>query len=390
MITKENLLSKYDSWLEINKSDVDKRYKLASKQLNNFLMWFGTKEKIDDMTFLDYVFQTSGNKNSLCYLLDYGTDELGMIRVDSQSGYQRYCIQLTENGDCFPFCINKKSGYGDSKEEVFNNIKQATIALFVATLNNEKEVIDSIKLPQLYKNKLHYLLTRGKSIPIYVQPHLNIILRELGIVSNPGESAFTKRCKLFDYLIQLDRKDITPWHFMNFIYSEKAFDLKHKKKPLEISLTYYSGNITKTKIDLNAINSGKENEDVSATEIGKAGERYVYDYLISHRKELHIKRGTKVIDLTDNKECGIHCDFKYIKRENGIDETIYIEVKATSNDNPDTFSFQMSCYEHEFMLKEKNHYFLFYVNNVYKPNGIVVLTYDQIEAMITPLKYFSK
>lgn len=40
--------------------------------------------------------------------------------------------------------------------------------------------------------------------------------------------------------------------------------------------------------------------------------------------------------------------------------------------------------------KRKESLFSFYVNNALKPNGIVTLKPNQIETMITPLKYFSK
>ena len=225
-MTKEELLYKYNQWFSSNENYIRRKQTEADDEMRCFLSLFGTKESLEKMGIMDYAFQTNGSKRSLCYLVDFGTDELGINRADNQSGYQRYGIQLKEDGvSWYPFCKEKNniSRYGKQPNEVFEYFRKAIIKLLNATKANDFNAIECIDIPQLHKNKLHYIYSGGNSVPIYVGTHLNKLLELFNLGVKERESTFSKRHRLYSFLLSLGQENLTPWRFMNFIYGDSEF-----------------------------------------------------------------------------------------------------------------------------------------------------------------------
>ena len=391
-MTKEEFIELYDQWSLENSEELLNKQEKAKEEMRKFLALFGTLKQLEDMELLDYAFQTKGSKRSLCYLIDFGTDSLGINRCPYQSGHQRYGIQLQENGvDWYPFSKqkNNKSKYGNNPEEVFDHFKSEIITLFKATKNDENLVIDAIDMPQPHLNKLHYIFSNGNSVPIYARSDLDRLLDLFVLGKNKNESTFIKRIKVYDFIKSLNRDDITPLNFMIFAYSD--YGKKHilKKINNEITLEVFRGQVRCHELNL-FTNVQDYSNDEELVNIGNACQNIVYEYLINHRKKLKIKRNTEIIKVYENPISGIHCDFLYIRKDGNVEKEIYIECKATKSNIPNGFRFKMSALEKEFMDKNKETYSIYYINDVYHKKHIIEIKPDDIKKMIKPSEYIAK
>ena len=382
-----SFLEKYDEWYSKNKQMVQQEYQEYQKESSHFLSLFGTRDQLEQLTFGQYVFQTKGNPNSLCFLIDFGTNRCGINRGPYQSGYQRYGIQLQEDGvSCYPFCKGKVSKYGDNPNAVFNHFKDQIIKLFdFVAINDSKRIESSIDMPAQFTNKLHFIYSGNKSIPIYTNNHCKLILSLLGIELPKNGSTFQLRQMLYGVLLSFNRVDITPWHFMKFVYSEDGYKkLLKPRKTSNTSLRKVERNIVNKKLNIHTPVHGAP-EDIDTTEIGKLGEKIAFDYLDSHRNELRIKPGSQIVKLCELQNTIEHCDFKY---ETTDGQTMYIEVKATSMNRPNEYHFKMSAYEYNFMIEHRQNYVIYYINDVYHNNIIEAIMPDNIIDKLYTYTYY--
>ena len=377
----EDFLNKYDGWYSKNKKSIDKCYKKYISQKNHFCDLFGTIRQLENMTMRDYVFQAGGrNKDALCYLIDYGTNECGTNRNNLQSGYQRYGIQLDSTGTiCYPFVNGGHSRYGKNESQVFDHFKAETIKLLKYTLENNGDGIESIDMPQLHKSKLHFIYSNNQSIPIYAQNHLEKLLTMFNVDFSKNDSTFRKRQKLYGYLLSLGRLDISPWHFMQYVYSKDGY-LKSKgnKAP---TFNLFDGKLIYKDPDSHLFVNYENDEDIRLT--GKEGEKIVYKYLKDNKASLGI--AGRIKKVCEEKISSDHCDFKY-KRNDGT--VIYIEVKATRLNRQNEYHFIMSRQEHKFMEDHKENYHLYYVNNVFGDYNIILLKPDDFEGLLKPESFY--
>lgn len=383
-MNKKELLNRYNTWYTNNKKQIDIEYDLYIKESSYFLSLFGTEKQLNEMTIKQYAFQTKGNKDAFCFIIDFKTSHCGVDRNVHQPGYERYGFQYTKNGsDWYPKHSQKESRYGDDPETIFNHFKKEIIKLFRITKSNDIDKIDMIDMPSQFVNKLHFLYSKNNSIPIYSKEHCIKLLKELGKEYQDDHTTFFYRRELLDYFHRLKQSGMTPWHFMTFVYSKEGFrdilKVKNNNQPHG-----FHGAIKNRELDLHTPVQQYEDAD-ELRKIGKEGERIVYEYLSNNREKEKIKEGTDIIKVCEMENTSDHCDYIYTDIN---DDTIYVEVKATIQNKPNEFHLRMSAYEYEFMKIHKKHYKLYYVNDVFGDYSISIIRPNQLIDKMGVFNYY--
>ena len=400
----KDFLEKYDYWYSDKEGYrlIEKDYLESQIFLGQFLKEFPL-EKVREMTLKKYA-TGRGNQgddnNSFCYWVETKLQNLGEIRGGRLSEHQRFGIYYDAKNGEYKFKNSnwKNPKFGNSVEEVYKNILDSIVALLEAAQKYDYKKIEENILNPLFKNKLTFLYDTEHWIPIYGESDLNNILNKLKIPFDEKEDRVYKRKKLFDFYKALNRQDISTTLFMWFIYSSAGpAGFKHRKKNIDSSKEksqiveenetepFNSGEYLV--VEKASTKKGKAKGDPSpeeTKEIGRAGEEIVEAYLENHRQELKIK-GDIEKPCEDND--GAHYDFAYTDEEG---KKIYIEVKATKRNSNNKLTFEMSCFEYEFMLKHKDCYYIYYVNDALNKSrkGIIkVIQACDVEKMVRPSKY---
>lgn len=400
----EDFLEKYDYWYsdEEGYGLIEKDFLESQKFLKKFLEKFPL-EKVKKMTLREYA-TGRGNQgednNSFCYWVETKLQNLGEIRGGRLSEHQRFGIYYDAENGAYKFKNSnwEKTKFGNSVEEVYKNILDSIVDLLEAAQKYDYEKIEENILNPLFKNKLTFLYDSENWIPIYGESDLNYILKKLKIPFDEKEGRVYKRKKLFEFYKALNRQDISTTLFMWFIYSSAGpAGSKHRKKNKKgdsLSEDFQIVNETEPfnseeylVVEKVSTKKGKAKGDPSpeeTKEIGRAGEKIVEAYLESHRQELKIE-GDIEKPCEDND--GAHYDFAYTDEEG---KKIYIEVKATKRNSNNKLTFEMSCFEYEFMSKHKDCYYIYYVNDALNKarKGIIkVIQACDVEIMVRPSKY---
>lgn len=135
--------------------------------LNNFLNKWNI-DKVIEMKLEDYV--SIGNKDTFCQWVETKTRILGSIKGLTSIKFGIYERKIQEKRPKNYKSDTKYSWlqkYGDTKEEVFKNIKEEIINIIYFSEKGQFEKIDSIKLPDLFKWKIAFLYSNERLIPIY-------------------------------------------------------------------------------------------------------------------------------------------------------------------------------------------------------------------------------
>jgi hypothetical protein len=135
--------------------------------LNSFLNKWNI-DKIKEMKLEDYV--GIGNKDTFCQWVETKTRILGSIKGLTSIKFGIYERKIQEKRPKNYKSDDKYSWlqkYGDTKEEVFRNIKEEIINIIYFSEKGQFEKIDSIKLPDLFKWKIAFLYSNERLIPIY-------------------------------------------------------------------------------------------------------------------------------------------------------------------------------------------------------------------------------
>lgn len=300
---------------------------------------------------------------------------MGETKVNGQNGANRYYFQKRKDGALIinksraPIIIEK----GMSEEEMVNTIKPYLLDLFDACNDNNIDEIERNPLRQLLKNKLDFIYRSDKSVPIYVNQHLDKIIDYFGIpLPSRKTSAFIKREEIYKFYTFLNLPESSPILFMDFLYNSLGY-----RKLLKPNLTVKLINGKKSIANSNETDGGlysfPSSEELKR--VGEEGERIVLEYLNNHMDKLKIDKGKGIIDVRKGQKKGIHCDFVYFTEQG---KEIFVEVKATKLDRPNDYHFMMSRAEYDFMCKNKKNYYIYYINNVFDCNLIEKLSCDKI------------
>lgn len=387
-MSKEEVVKRYLKWYSDHFEDINRREEEANINLTKFLDKFGTEHKLRSMDMRkDYAFQTLGSKDTFCYLIDFGTDNLGVNRCAAQSGYQRYGIQLTKDGKWLPFSKNTTNDKECEKlaRERFDGYLEKTVDLLNATNNNDNERINSIKLPSPHLNKLHFIFSKGKTISIFVHPALNKLFDLFEIKESKNKTVFEKREILLNYMNETFKEiDITPWRFCDFIYNGNG--LRSLWKPIKFIIKTLEKNIQEKPLNLNVkVEKSSEESGINVENDGSKAEDLFYECLCTKKEEFGIEDINKIRRIHSNPETGIHCDFAYETKDG---KTMYVEVKSSNTESKNKLRFFMSDYEYKFMEDNKANYLLYYLPNAQKNKKIFYkITPEQIKQLSRPLKY---
>lgn len=391
IMIKTEFLEKYDYWYSLNekriKNDLDKRKKL----LSDFLTMYPSSE-IEKMDIDEYV--VGKKSNSFCWWVEDALSGLGDIRYCRLTAFQRFGIYYDSDKKDYLFGNKntKKTKFGSDKDEIFKNIIIEIVKLLNDDKNSNYKGLEANKLNPLFKNKLLFLYNSEKWLPIYSDSDLNIILTIFDIPFDKSADRIYKRKALHDFFQSLERPDITPLTFIDFIYDDlgyraflrsgdsdriktdvKSFKLKKVKTLKELMLESRS-----TKSGLVSVSETIETL-VQKRITGKKGEEIIKSYLLSHKTELGIIGD---IDCPCEKDDSKHYDFSY-KKSDGT--TIYLDSKATRANRNGAIIFEMSDAEFDFMKSHEDSYFIMYINDVF--NGDIIKMIPANLIIGKPIKY---
>ena len=372
------------------KSDeFSKQKSLNEAQINvqkEFLNTFAP-EKIIDMDIDNYVEgKGESSKNSFCYYLEFKLDGMGMMR--GSTAMPKFAIYYSEG----KYLYYRNSRFGSTKEEVFNNVRQAIINLIDAGKNDDFMAMESNPLSPMLKGKIYYVYYSDKALPIYSEEHLNVFLRALDIPFDLKKTgAFEKRRKLVEWKNGSEVfKRVTTLEYMNFLYSSYGFKrdidyLKNEISPVDMSsIEIIKGKDvidrvlrkrmnTIRKVDYEEVNRKK-------TAVGLSGEDFVFKY-----EKANNKKYSKMIELLSNNGDGDGYDIKSFDI-NGVEK--HIEVKTCAQGDVDKIDFYLTRNEYETM-KNDPYYCIYYVCGLNKKNKkIIIFTSENLKGVTyEPIAY---
>lgn len=300
--------------------------------------------------------------------------DFGEIR-GCMCSYYLYGIALDKDGNPV-FCRKnaKKNRFGDNAKTIFEGVRNEIKAIYQASRDVDDAAVDKSPLSGVFAGKLSYLFNPDHWIPIYGEDDLSALCNAFGLQTSCSRT--TLRRQLYNFMLSLGIDDITPYLFMRFCYNKMgyldAMRPRHVGSHIEaddpVSFRHYK-----------AIETAETLAEKKRT--GTEGERKVLKYLEDNRSKLGIIG--KIDAPCLRGEDGCHYDFKY-KTEEGEH---YVEAKATKCDLTSPV-FHMSKHEYDFMVKNREHYTLFFVNNVYDEYSIIQVSGDEIKEHLGPASYF--
>lgn len=217
--------------MELQPSQVD--IKLA--QFHN--SW--SLERIQSMTLEEYA--DLNNHDSLCYWLEYGTDELGLIGGVSLHKFEIWKPKNPEKelkGKKYSF----QEGYfwnakkGLTRDEAFDSIRELVVQIVNHAINLDWEALDNINYHAIAKWKIAFMFSNKKILPIYSKRALLAISKGLG---NKDFPYITPVSVLQKFILQYKIEDEPIEYFTGRNY--KAFAGKTKPNFYIIGSKYGDG-----------------------------------------------------------------------------------------------------------------------------------------------------
>lgn len=386
-MTKEQFLLEFTAWYQLNKDTVMDFSTECESKRKEFLKKFPLST-LRKMSLEDYAI--GKHEDTFCYWVENELKMLGSIR-GRPAAPAKFGIYFDQKIGGYSFLQGnwQTSKFGETIEEVFENVRSEI--LNVAAHPCEYDRLAKTKLNPMFANKIAFLYSGNKQIPIYSDKHLDVFLYALGMHPSPGEDRAYKREKLYHYYSQLDYKDLTPVRFMKFLYEgaglctllqAKGFDADDSRSK-DVSGTKSDGADTDAKAERAGLFvPGLTPEEAKC--IGRMGEAAVKEYL--NRSRIRKQLGI-VGDLDCPCETNDYAnyDFSY---QTADGNTAFIEVKATKRNEPKNAHFYMSAPEYRFMQEHLRDYWIFYVNDVLGKKQISRMRVDA--ACLSPSTYEAK
>ncbi|MBO4509276.1 MAG: DUF3883 domain-containing protein [Spirochaetaceae bacterium] len=389
-VTKDQFTAGFTAWYQQNKESIQASAKECENLRKQFLVRFPIS-KLKDMTLESYAI---GNReDSFCSWIENKLLGLGSIRSPGKPSI-KYGVYYSKSLKAYDFenSQSARKKFGGTAEAVLESVKDEIIIIAQNPCNYD--LLANTKLSQLFANKVAFLYSNNRQIPIYSDSHLSVFLSALEISFRIGENRAYKREKLYQYYSQLNCNGLSPLTFMQYLYQGAGLcgllqDQQGKKaKKQAITMTPEKAPVPqvepeRTKREQNRF--GLIEETLSSEEadaIGRCGENVVKDYLERNRKKLGIIGS---IDCPCEFDDYAHYDFSF----HTIDgKTIYVEVKASKLDTPGRAHFFMSRAEYEFFLENKENYWLYYVNDVFGKRTVSCCHFSADE--LKAVKYYAE
>jgi len=184
-------------------------------------------QRIQNMTLEEYA--DLSNHDSLCYWLEYGSKQLGLIGDNPLSKFEIWRPKDQEKelkGDRYKF----QDGYfwnatkGNTRDEAFENIRELIIQIVQHAQNLNWDELDNIRYHSIPKWKLVFMFSNKMALPIYSKRALLAIAKGLGNIDYPYT---TKVSILQRYILTFKTEEEQIEHFAGRNYLAFA----EKRKP---------------------------------------------------------------------------------------------------------------------------------------------------------------
>lgn len=383
VLKKEDLFNIFDD-LRIKQAEFEDIRKEFEKELikleekrQKFLKLF-PKEKLSELQLEDYALQKGEveSKNSFCYWLENELESLGNIHGATARKFGIYFGVSKSEPDKYKWRITSR--FGETKEEAFNNVKQAIISLINSAENNNLDEIRENPLSNLFKGKILSTYFPEKFLNVFDNKHLEYFLDKLDLIYSNTDDEISKRKILLDF----KNKDavMSKWsnyEFSKFLYFSFGRPSKKEKAPAELK-EYLESKTDYPKIeDINAkfidLGINPENIELEKKErkplgkivdferenkinkfLGNRGEEIVYNLEKKHLQDMGKTELANKIKWVSKEDDSLGYDILSFE-ENGTEK--YIEVKSTSQPENCNANFLISSNQYSKAKKLKNYYF---------------------------------
>ncbi|MEC4005873.1 hypothetical protein OX283_014480 [Flavobacterium sp. SUN052] len=181
-------------------------------------------ERIQKMTLEEYA--DLNDHDSLCYWLEYGTDELGLIGGVSLHKFEIWKPKNPEK-ELKDKRYSIQEGYfwnakkGTTRDEAFNNIKELIVQIVKHPTNLNWEALDNINYHAIAKWKLAFIFSNKSILPIYSKRALLAIAKGLGDKDFPYKTPISVLQK-FIIKFKPEEEEIEYFAGRNYVaYAEK-------------------------------------------------------------------------------------------------------------------------------------------------------------------------
>lgn len=176
-----------------------------------------TIEEVENLKLKDYV--GLGNKDTFCQWVETKTRMLGSIKGLTSIKFGIYERKDQEkkpknyrNDDNYSWL----SGYGDDRMTAFENIKRDILKIIELAGIGRFDLIDGIKVPDLFKWKVAFLYSNERLIPIYKRVVLFRIANHFGLQTTNK----TKISEIQDVMISNKPANLNVYEFMRQLYNQ--------------------------------------------------------------------------------------------------------------------------------------------------------------------------
>lgn len=184
-------------------------------------------ERIQTMSLEEYA--DLSNHDSLCYWLEYGSKELGLIGDNPLSKFEIWKPkdpgkELKDNRYKFQDGYFWNATKGETRDEAFENIRQLISQIVIHSMNLNWEALDNIRFHAIPKWKMAFMFSDKRILPIYSKRALQAISKGLGDIDYPYK---TKYSDLQRYILSF-KKDEEP---IEYFAGRNYLAFAEKKKP---------------------------------------------------------------------------------------------------------------------------------------------------------------
>lgn len=364
MDIKSEFIQRYLDWREsLSKKERHEEEKNL-RLLDDFRRDYASIQSIKGLTLSQYAIH-KGHKNTFCYRVETQLHDFGEIR-GKMCSYYLYGIAFNQDGSAI-FHRNgaSKNRFGSNPDDVFSGVLIEIENIYRASINEDDNAVEGSKLSGFFASKLSYLFNPDCWMPIYGKDDLSALCMAFGLSGQTSRTLMRRH--LMDFMKSTGIDGITPYLFMRFCYSKEGY--RGVLRPQNVGLSVQADDPISF-LRYQRIETAETMAEKKRT--GTLGEQIVLRYLKQHRAEMGIVGPIDAPCLRGDDAC--HYDFKYPTA--GGDR--YVEAKA-SKCNLSSPIFYLSPGERDFMTRNRDHYMIFFVNNVYGNYSIKPLSPEEVE-----------
>ena len=207
-----------------------------SKKLYEYFLEKYPLERLKELTLEEY---TNSDKNSFCYMLEFGLKGLGSIKGSSSFKFGIYRYNKPPKDE--RGCLSDEqyawySRYGMNSRDAFENIKNNIFEVANAAKEFNLEKIDSVDLSKMVKWKIAFLYSNYRLINIFSEDVLRYLSKKYGLL-NADAASFSE---MYRFLLRY-RNDDNIFEFSSKLWNEWLKG-RSDKKYYAVGASFKSGN----------------------------------------------------------------------------------------------------------------------------------------------------